>query len=802
MSKIRFLIGSLFCCFFLNTTIFFSKAYAEDASIPVSQLSLGKPAGEWIEGLPLGNGITAAMVWGEPSKSVLALNHVDFWRDHLGKDIDNYSKEIRQVQQLMLAGKAQEANDLYYKTVNKIQVMPRQKTSYPILCGYTNSFQPIGNLNLELDGQTEYTEYHRTLDLNHGVGGITYNIGDNTVVQKYFIPAREDVIVVRVTSEKPVSGGLSFERPEQAEYHWTTTVHDNQLTVQGVFDEGVKSFVLTKVKVNNKQGSVAADVEKATLEYNNATDFEIYIAIDSGKGNHDCKEVCQNKINAIADSFDAILAEHKKEHSRMFNRVEFALDKDDNSVIDTDVLIQKIVAGQYDPRITELSFQMGRYLMMSTNRTGRRPANLQGIWNAAIAPEWDADWHTDMNIEMNQWLANPTNLDECNLALFRQLELIVEQGKRNARQMTDCDGILFYGLIGGDSNIWCAEGGFWTGAAAWLAQHFWTHYEYTLDKEFLAEHVYPFIKEVGLFYKDFLIKNEDGKYITGFSFSPENVPPNAFVNNIHCTMDTAMVREITRHLLEAGKILDVDQELWPVWQDLHDNILPYPVTAEGVLKEWPEPLPEQPAHRHFSHLYPLFPGDEFSRERTPELFEAARKAVQLREENRSAYESWSFPYVACFYARFGQGDQSLKNLNDLIRQNSVVNLLIWYDLGKRLFQIEAGFGATTAVSEMLLQSQQGLIRLLPALPAQWSGGYYKGLKARGAFVVDVIWKDGRIKQATITSLKGSPCKILCGTDWQAVSITSESHVEYKLDKENNVISFPTQPNKTYKLVFD
>lgn len=769
----------------------------------VYQVSLSKPAGEWLEGWPLGNGISAVMVWGQPGKAVLSLNHVDFWRDHLGGELDDYSGEMRQVRQLMLAGQAKEANDLFYQTLNRIQVMPRQKAAYPGLSGYTNSFQPLGDLVLELEGQGEAGEYGRVLDLRDGVADIQFQGQGGRIRQRCLVPAGEDVIVFRMEAEQPVTGRIWFERAEQPEYRWTAAAAGKELTVQGEFAEGVKSFVQVMAQAD-EGGQVAAEGQQPVLQFSAVQGLTIYIAVEAGKGDYDPQSGCRRKIEGLQDkTYEEILQRHQAEHRSFMDRAVLVLEKPrENQPTDAEALLARAGQGEYSPELAELVFQMGRYLMIACNRAGRRPANLQGIWNAALVPEWDADWHTDMNIEMNQWLANPTNLDECNLALFRQVELIVEQGRRNARQMTGSRGILFYGVIGGDANIWSAEGGFWTGAAAWLGQHYWTHYEYTMDREFLAERAYPYLKEVGLFYQDFLVKNAEGYYVAPPSFSPENVPPNGFVNNIHCTMDTALVREVMRHLLEAGKLLGADQELWPVWQELHDKVLPYPVTAEGLLKEWPEPLAEQPAHRHFSHLYPLFPGDEFSREGTAELYEAARKAVQLREANRGAYASWSFPYIACFYARLGQGEEAVGNLAELARQNTVVNLLTWYNVGKRLFQIEAGFGTTAAMAEMLLQSQQGLIRLLPALPSKWPSGSVTGLKARGAFAVDIAWKDGKVSQATIQSLKGSLCRILCGSGWQGVSITSDLPVEYQLDQATNIIRFDTQAGQRYVLMFD
>ena len=804
------------CVFLIIAIALVGLAHAENNKNPDTlTLAFSKPANEWLEGLPLANGISAAMVWGMPSKVIFSLNHVDFWRDHLEKEIGDYSKYLRHAQQLMLQGKAKEAVEYYNTHVNKTTmiVMPRQKRPelYGQLYegksgreGYTNSFQPIGNLLMEFDNHSEFSNYRRTLDLRYAIAVTEYKSQNNLVSQHIFIPAREDVILIRLTAEEPISGRISFDRPPQDEYHFKATATDQTLTVNGVFDEGVKSAMIAKLKIIGGKGSVTSESDKTSLRFTDITDAIIYIALDAGKATHDYQETCQKKISEILnEDYNKILGRHRAEHSSMFDRVEFILDKPSSQKpTDTNILVERARQGKYEKLLAELVFQMGRYLIMSCNRAGRRPANLQGIWNDRPFPTWDADWHTDMNIQMNHWLVNPTNLDECNKALFRQIELVVEQTKRNAKKMAGCRGVLFYGLIGGDDCIWSPEGGFWTGSAGWLGQHFWTHYEFTLDREFLAQRAYPFIKEVGLFYKDFLVKNNDGKYVSGLSHSPESGPPNGFVNNVHCTMDTAIIREVMRHLLEAGKILNVDRDLWPVWQDLYDNILPYPISPEGILKEWPPPLQEQPAHRHFSHLYPLFPGDEFTKESTPELFTAARQAVELREANREAYASWSFPYMACFYGRFGDGNQALKNLHDLARGSTVNNLLTWYPAGYRLFQIEAGFGATAAIAEMLLQSHQGLIRLLPALPSDWSTGHYKGLKARGAFVVDVNWKDGKATQATIKSLKGTPCNILNCRDWNSLNINSMEKVKYSIDTKTNVISFDTKPGRTYTLLFD
>lgn len=780
-------------------------------------VKLGKPTEDWLEGLPLANGITAAMVYGTPSKTVLSLNHVDFWRDNLRPEIGKFANVVRESQRLMLQGKTKEANDCYYQGIQQ-NVMPRQRGPYHGFAGYTNSFQPVGDLVIAIDDLPEFADYQRALDLRDGIARGACKSRGAVISQEYFVSAKCDLLVVSLAAEKPITGSVSFARVPQAEYQWTAVAQEARLLVAGRFDEGVASAVLLTAEAKNGENRVAVTPDAAILRFRDVTELQLRIAVEAGKREFDAEAACARKTQTAAErSLDDIRSEHRQEHRAMFDRADVALGPTPHSPTpNADVLIERAVAGDFDNRLAELVFQMGRYLMMSCNRAQRRPANLQGIWNNQIEPMWDADWHLDMNVEMNHWLANPTNLDECNTALFRQMEQFVEQGRKTAENIAGCSGILFYTIAGGDGMTWTQQGGAWTGAAGWIAQHFWTHYEFTQDREFLANHAYPFLKQVGLFYRDFLVKNNCGNYVTALSHSPENTPPNGHVNNVHCTMDTAIVRELMRHLLEAGKILGVDQELWPVWQDLHDNVLPYPVSESGVLKEWPAPLEEQPQHRHYSHLYPLFPGDEFTPEATPALFAAARGAVDLREaQGRSANFGWSYPYLACFHARLGEGEKALDSLHCMARSVTADNLLtcatewrgqgltgVWEFNVPRLFQIEAGLGASAGMAEMLLQSHQGCIRLLPALPAKWKTGQFRGLKARGAFVVDAAWEDGVVREATVESLKGAVCNVRNCTPWKSVTVSSGQSVEFTVDAQSKVIRFATQAGCRYSIRFE
>ena len=315
------------------------------------------------------------------------------------------------------------------------------------------------------------------------------------------------------------------------------------------------------------------------------------------------------------------------------------------------------------------------------------------------------------------------------------------------------------------------------------------------------------------------MKNKQGYYVTGLGWSPENMPLNGTWILEHVTMDTALVREVMRHLLEGGKILKVDQDLWPVWQDLHDNVLPYPVNIKGVLKEWPEPYWERPDHRHFSHLYPLFPGDEFTWETTPKLTRAAEKAIGLRERG-GHWLAWSRPWAALIHSRLGDGDSALIHLlqkfygsniltpagppwsEEEIISSSTEPIQRTRSLQRQWFQIEALLGASAAVSEMLLQSHGYIIRLLPALPEKWSEGQFRGLKARGAFVVDAQWSDAKLTQTRITSLKGRECVLQKGTPWQDCEVRCEGKlVLVTQESPNGLIRFETEENHVYLVVF-
>ena len=428
------------------------------------KITLHKPTNEWIEGLPLANGISAAMLWGAPSRTVLSLNHVDFWRYDLGLDpLPDLSKLMAETRQLMMAGKVKEANDFFnQKVYGPLHNMPRQRV--PQGFGYTDAFVPVGDIVMALDGQENVTGYKRTLDLEHGMASISYRVGDNEVREECFVPAQADVVILSISASKPISGQVYATRPEPgreagtglgnsaegaaaraADYKWSAAAKDGKVQAEGIYSEGVESAVRAVLQLRAGGKVLASSVVKSAsvtntsdaLKFEGATELRLLIAVDSGRLPHDPRALAEKKVNAaLTAEIAAILREHVREHQVMFNRVELSLtDKPGESPADAEQLVSRAMQGQYDNEMAELVFQYGRYLMMSCNRAGRRPANLQGIWNQDQYAAWDADWHLDLNVEMNQWMCNPCNLDECNLPLFKQMEYFIPQGRMIARRM-------------------------------------------------------------------------------------------------------------------------------------------------------------------------------------------------------------------------------------------------------------------------------------------------------------------------------------------------------------------------------
>jgi alpha-L-fucosidase 2 len=740
------------------------------------KLTYSKPAENWNEALPIGNGRLGAMVFGGAAQEHLQLNEETIWAGEPGNNVPkNTFDSIQKVRRLINEGKFEKAQNLTNTTY------PR---TAPKDLNYGMPYQTMGDLFLDFKGHENFKNYKRTLDIEKAISTVSYELNGVTFKREIFSSFADNVIMIKLSSSK--KGSLNFALNASTPHKINSIFTEkNQLVINGT-----SSSVDNKIgKINFK--TVAFPVLKGgkltstkdQLEISGADEVVIYVSIATNfkkyndiSGNPDAR-VSEYLQSALNKKYDAELKAHIEKYQKYFKRVSLNLGTTEQAKKTTDIRIREFGNSQ-DPDLVALYFQFGRYLLISSSQQGTQPANLQGIWNYQLNPAWDSKYTVNINTEMNYWPAENTNLSEMHEPLFDMIQDLSVTGTESAKEMYHARGWNMHH----NTDLWritgIVDGGFygmWPMGGAWLTQHVWNHYLYTGDKEFLNKN-YEALKGCALFYLDVLQQDPSKKYLV---VSPSMSPENKYFKNVSITagttMDNQLVFDVLNNFINASKILNQDKNLSDEVKSALLKLPPMQIGQHAQLQEWLTDMDRtDDKHRHISHLYGLFPSGQISPLRNAELAEAAKNSMIYRGDKSTG---WSMGWKVNWWARLLDGNRAFKLISDQLTPapmetkgqsgGTYPNLLDAHPP----FQIDGNFGCTSGIAEMLLQSYDGYIYLLPALPDALPNGSVKGLKTRGGFEIDMDWKNSKLTKLVVKSSLGGNARIRVVKNLNLKSIT-------------------------------